>query len=342
MTGSLAVVGCGALGGVFAGLLSSAGWNVVAVVRSEEQRKRIAGAGLRLLENGRETDVRLDVRAELPPEKTFDLVLVLVKAFDTEDVATSLGGRLRPETPVLTLQNGLGNAEALAARLQPEQVLAGICTFGALRESPGTARLTGRGECVIGTWSPAAERHARPAAELLSRAGIPCTVVPKVVPVLWKKLAVNAVINPLTALLGVPNGALLERPELDPLIAAIVEEVWRVAARHQVPLPTPRALVEEVRRVCHSTASNRSSMLRDVEEGRRTEIDFINGAVVRLGREREVLAPANLTLTSLVRSIPARTEDASNASPVRPARDQEGPGSTRKAGEDQDERNIVW
>ncbi len=308
MTGSVAVVGCGALGGVFAGLLSSAGWNVVAVVRSEEQRKRIAGDGLHLLENGRETDVRLDVWAELRPEKTFDLVLVLVKAFDTEGVAKRLGGRLRPGTPVLTLQNGLGNAEALAARLQPEQVLAGVCTFGALRESPGAVRLTGRGECVIGTWNQAAEGHARPAAELLSHVGIPCTVVPNVVPVLWKKLVVNAVINPLTALLRVPNGELLERPELDPLVAEIVEEVWRVAARQQVSLPTPPELLEEVRRVCRGTASNRSSMLRDVEEGRRTEIDFINGAVVRLGRERGVPVPANLTLTSLVRSISARTE----------------------------------
>ena len=322
MTGSVAIVGCGALGGVFAGLLSSAGMKVVAVVRSEDERKRIAEGGLRMLENGRETLLRLRVCAELPVQEgpaqegkeAFDLVLVLVKAFDTEAVAARLAGRIPPETPVLTLQNGLGNAEALAARLKPQQILAGVTTFGALRESSGAVRLTGRGECVIGAWPPgngsAAELHTRSVAELLSNAGIPSTAAPNVLPVLWKKLAASAVINPLTAILRVPNGELLHRPALNPLIAEIVEEVWQVAARRQIPLPPPPELVEEVERICRGTASNRSSMLRDVEEGRRTEIESINGAVVRLGRERGVLAPANQALASLVQTISARAEGA--------------------------------
>ena len=273
-----------------------------------------------MLENGRETPeikVRLRACADLPAGEAFDLVLVLVKAFDTEAVAAGLAGRILPETPVLTLQNGLGNAEALAARLQPEQILAGVTTFGALRESPGAVRLTGRGECVIGAWPPGnrtAERHTRPVAKLLSNAGISCMAAPNVLPVLWKKLAVSAVINPLTAILRVPNGELLHRPALDPLIAEIVEEVWQVAARHKIPLPTPPELVEEVHRVCRGTASNRSSMLRDVEEVRPTEIDSINGAIVRLGRELGALAPANLALTSLVeamvQAISARAEGA--------------------------------
>lgn len=306
MTGSVAIVGCGALGGAFAGLLSSAGLNVTAVVRSEEQRKKIAEEGLRVLEGDRETILRLRVCADLPAQEeqeAFDLVLVLVKAFDTQAVAARLAARIPSQTPLLTLQNGLGNAEALASRLKPEQILAGVTTFGALRESPGTVRLTGRGECVIGAWNPAAERHTRPVAELLSNAGIPCTAAPNVLPVLWKKLAVSAAINPLTTILRVPNGELLRRPALHPLIAEVVEEVWRVAARCRIPLPPPPELVEEVERVCRGTASNRSSMLRDVEEARPTEIDSINGAVVRLGREHGALAPANLALASLVRAI---------------------------------------
>jgi 2-dehydropantoate 2-reductase len=313
-TGSVAVVGCGALGGVFAGLLSAAGMDVTVVVRSGEQRKEIAAEGLRMLENGRETRLRLRVCAELPPQKakeSFDLVLILVKAFDTDAVAAHLAGRIPPDTPVLTLQNGLGNAEALAARLKPGQILAGVTTFGALRESAGAVRLTGRGECVIGAWHREAERHTRPVAELLSNAGIPCTASPHVLPVLWKKLAVSAVINPLTAILRIPNGELLQRPELDPLMAEIAEEVWRVAARHRIPLPTPPELVEEVHRVCRGTASNRSSMLRDVEEGRPTEIGSINAAVVRLGRERGALAPANQALASLVLAISQRAGKAS-------------------------------
>ena len=306
MSNAIAIVGCGALGGVIAGLLASAGLDVVAVCRSPEQRAVLAERGLLLVEDNQETRVRLRACEKLPAGEDFALILLLVKAFDTDDAAASLACQVSPKTPVLTLQNGLGNAEALAARLKPEQVLAGTTTFAAQREAPGVVRLTGRGECVIGAWHRSAERHLRPAAELLSRAGLPCTVSPNVLPVLWKKLAVNAVINPLTAILRMRNGELLERPELEPLFWEVVEEVWHVAARYRVALPTPPELVAEVKRVCQVTAANRSSMLRDVEEGRRTEMDAINGAVVRLGRERGVLAPANLTLAALVQALAVR------------------------------------
>jgi len=146
MANAVAIIGCGALGGVFAGLLSAAGMDVLAVCRSEEQRKIITERGLRLLEGERETSVRFRACPELPADENFALVLVLVKAFDTEAVAASLARRVSPQTPVLTLQNGLGNAETLAARLKPEQVLAGVTTFGAQREALGAVRLTGRGE----------------------------------------------------------------------------------------------------------------------------------------------------------------------------------------------------
>ena len=309
MTNTVAIVGCGSLGGVIAGLLGTAGLDVVAVCRSEEQRNILAERGLLLIENEKETQVRLRATPELPEAESFALVLVLVKAFDTEGAAASVARRVSSKTPVLTLQNGLGNAEALAARLRPEQVLAGTTTFGAQREAPGVVRLTGRGECVIGAWHRSAERHERPVAELLSHAGVPCAVAHNILPVLWKKLAVNAVINPLTAILRARNGELLGRPELEPLFSEVVEEVWRVAARHKIGLPTPPGLGEEGRRVCPGSAAQRASMLRDGEEGRRTEIDSINGAVVRLGRERGVLAPANLALTALVQVLSSPSRD---------------------------------
>lgn len=299
----IAIVGCGALGSALGGVLASAGHQVLGVCRSREHRDSISERGLLLLEDGKELRLPLRACAELPRGETYDLVLVLVKSFDTKAVAASLAERVRPETPVLTLQNGLGNAETLAAHLRPEQVLAGTTTFAAQREAPGVVRLTGRGACEIGAWHRSAEPHVRPTAALLSSGSLPCSVSSNVVAALWKKLAVNAVINPLTALLRVRNGELLECPELEALFAVVVEEVWRVAARYQIALPIPPELVAEVRRVCQTTAANRSSMCRDVEEGRRTEIDAINGAVVRLGRERGLLAPVNQALAALVRAV---------------------------------------
>src|SRR3990172_3704209 len=180
----------------------------------------------------------------------------------------------------------------------------------------GIVKITGRGECEIGAWRPAGERYLPQVKELFMRAGVECRLTAQTAATLWKKLAINAAINPLTALLHVRNGALLELEELNPIVGMVVEEVWRVAARHQIALPTPPELKAEVLRVCRVTAGNRSSMLGDVEQRRPTEIDAINGAVARLGRERGILTPANELLAGLIRALSA-------ASRSRPSEDGE-------------------
>jgi 2-dehydropantoate 2-reductase len=301
----VAIVGLGALGSLFAGLLARAGIPVVGVCRSQLHRGAIEEHGLLLREGESESRHRFPVCVELPVDGKYALVIVLVKAFDTEVIAQSLAARIDGQTPVLTLQNGLGNAETLAKYLKPEQLLVGTTTFGALREAPGMVRMTGRGECEIGAWRPAAEKSLAAIKELFSRARIECRLTSNATLVIWKKLAVNAVINPLTGILRVRNGELLEHTALEPLFLSAAEEVWRVAARCQVALPTPPELVTEIRRVCQVTAANRSSMLRDLEGGSETEIDAINGAVSRWGRERGVLTPVNDALAGLVRALSA-------------------------------------
>ena len=314
----IAIIGCGALGSVFAGLLAKAGAQVAAACRSTEHRESIQANGLLLIEDEKQIRVPLRVSSEMPslplPEGAWDLVIVLVKSFDTERAAASLAAHLPPGTPVLTLQNGLGNAEALGAHLKQNPILAGTTSFGAQRERPGVVKLTGRGDCEIGAWNRAAEIHLEPAAQLLSRCGIPCAISGNVMTALWKKLAVSAVVNPLTAILRVPNGALLEHEELAPVFSEVLEEVCRVVAEYRIPLPPPAQLLQEVRRVCQITAANHSSMLRDVEQGRRTEMDSINGAVVRLASERGVPAPANLLLAALIRAMTPAGSRAASAS----------------------------
>jgi 2-dehydropantoate 2-reductase len=299
----VAIVGLGALGSVFAALLARAGIPVIGVCRRGEHREALKAGGLLIEEGDEESRVRFPVTEELAADQDSLLVLVLVKSFDTEAAARDLAGRIDEHTPVLTLQNGLGNAEALAAHLAPEQVLAGVTTFGALCEAPGRVRLTGRGDCEIGAWIGAGERYLPQVRELLQRAGIECRLTANVPATLWKKLAVNAAINPLTTLLRVRNGELLRLQPLDPILGMIAEEVWRVAARHGIALPTPPQLQQEIRRVCQLTAGNRSSMLRDVEKGRRTEIEAINGAVARLGYKKGVLAPVNAALAGLIQAL---------------------------------------
>jgi len=310
---TVAIVGCGSLGSVFAALLARAGLRVVAVCRTREQCDVINRSGLLLLENGREERVAVAACGELPlsnPGSQFDLVLVLVKAYDTKSAVKELSGRLQPGVPVLTLQNGLGNAEILAGHLGGNPVLAGTTTFGAQRLSPGVVALTGRGECEIGAWNNGTDDCVTVAADLLSGAGIPTKVSSDVKRAIWNKLAISAVINPLTAILRVPNGGLLRSLENDrfregiaEIAEEIVKEVRRAAQACGVVLPDSPALLKEVQRVCQITAGNRSSMLRDMEEHRRTEIDAINGAIVRLSKSGGVRSPANAALAGLIRAL---------------------------------------
>ena len=171
---SVGVVGLGALGSLFAGLMARAGIPVVGACRWQAHRDAILSSGLLLQDGESDERVRFPVAEELPRDQSYRLIIILVKSFDTESAAHSLAGRLEPNIPVLTLQNGLGNAESLEVHLDSSQILAGTTTYGALREEPGRVRLTGRGECEIGAWTPAGERLLPSVLELLQQAGISC------------------------------------------------------------------------------------------------------------------------------------------------------------------------
>ncbi len=307
MTETVVIYGLGALGSAFAGLLASAGAAVAGLCRNKEHLRVIREQGLTLLE-GEETFVtRFPVAGRFPapevPAEVPALVIVLVKSFDTETVSAALARSLPEQTPVLTLQNGLGNPEILSSHLRPDQVLAGATTFGARMETPGVVRLTGRGECVLGAWHPAAGPHLPRVQKILETAGLHCSVTGDIRIPIWRKLAVNTVINPLTALLRVSNGDLPARPELAPLIREIVDEVRRVAEGLEIALPGTAELVEEVHRVCRITASNVSSMRRDVEAARPTEIDAMSGAVARMAGRLGLDAPMNRKLAAMVRGV---------------------------------------
>ena len=303
MTETVVIYGLGALGSAFAGLFRSARVAVAGVCRNKEQLRVIREQGLTLLE-GEETFVsRFPVLDRFPAPEVPALVIVLVKSFDTETVSVALARFLPEQTPVLTLQNGLGNPEILSHHLRPEQVLAGTTTFGARMESPGVVRLTGRGECILGAWDPAAGPHLPGVRQILETAGLHCSVVGDIRIPIWRKLAVNAVINPLTALLRISNGDLPERPELAPLIREIVDEVRRVAEGLEIALPETAELVREVHRVCRITASNVSSMRHDVEASHPTEMDAMNGGVARMASRLGLDAPMNRKLAAMVHGV---------------------------------------
>ena len=222
-----------------------------------------------------------------------DLVLVLVKAWQTELVAEHLPGLLAPDGIALTLQNGLGNLEQLGPRAHLGVTTQGATLLGPGRVRPGGAGLThiAAPEWVVAAFQRAGfEAHRAEAAEVDG--------------LLWGKLVVNCGINALTALLRVPNGELLRRPDAKELMERAALECAQVGRAKGIALPfaDPAARVREV---AERTAINKSSMLQDILRGARTEIDAINGAVARAGARVGVSTPVNETLARLVRALGA-------------------------------------
>jgi 2-dehydropantoate 2-reductase len=222
---------------------------------------------------------------------------VLVKAWQTSRVAAQLFENLDVDGVVLTLQNGLGNREQLIDKLGLERVAYGVITTGATLLGPGQVRWAGEGAISLGEHPRLGELP-----DLLQSAGFRVATMPDVNSVAWSKLVINAAINPLTAIMNIPNGDLASKPALRELSAALAHEVAAVAAAQSIPLtftdPAAAALDVATR-----TAANLSSMLQDVRRGALTEIDAICGAVVRAGKAAGVATPLNDAMLKLVTAM---------------------------------------
>ena len=287
------VFGAGSLGSLLGGLLARA--HDVTLVGREPHVAAVRSDGLRI--TGVEA---LDVAPAATTDATgasADLALVTVKAYDTEVAARTLA--TGDYGAVCSLQNGMGNEETLAGAVDAP-VLAGTATYGARLVDPGHVEWTGRGTITLGAWRPADDvATAERIAAAFRAADLDAEATPDVRRRLWEKLAVNAAINPVTALAGVENGALTADPLADLARTAAVETA-RVARADGTDLDEETATAA-VATVARETARNRSSMLQDVARGRRTEIDAINGYVVGRAAATGESVPVNRTLAALIR-----------------------------------------
>jgi 2-dehydropantoate 2-reductase len=298
----IGVVGPGALGCLIAGLLALAGHDVRLLGRRAAQADILSRDGL-LVERDGETR-RAVVRAGTDAASLgpVDLAIVLVKATDTVAAASSLPALLGPDAPALSLQNGLGNVDALTGVLGTGRVLGGVSSQGATLLNVGHIRHAGFGPTALAEAVGGLTARAATIAALLDSAGLPTRAHPDAQPLIWGKLVANAAINPLGALLRCQNGETVDRQDARVLFHGLAREAGAVASALGVTLPfdDPAAHAESIARV---TYGNRNSMLQDVEAGRRTEIDAINGAVARLGAAHGVPTPINETVAGLVRAL---------------------------------------
>ena len=303
MKNDILLVGTGALATLFAARLSEAGHSVSMLGTWQHGLNALRKNGARIQDaNGNERAFKVHATDDPDEVSGAKFALVLVKSWQTERVAGQLKEALAGDGLALTLQNGLGNREILARDLGPGRVAVGITTTGATLLGPGLVRAGGEGVISIEQAQPPAGKPALGSFEALLRsANFNLQVVNDARSLIWGKLVINAAINPLTALLRIPNGELLSHPNARRVMASLARETADVAAAENISLPfsNPVRAAEDVAR---QTAANHSSMFQDVRRGAPTEIDAICGAVTRRAEFHGIAAPYNRACWQLVRA----------------------------------------
>jgi len=298
----IAIIGAGSMGAFFGARLLQAGHTVTLVTRREAHAAQMNRHGLLIAtEMGTEripVQAVHDMRQVEPPE----WVLFCVKAYDTQAAADAWAAVDRGTATLITLQNGLGNADILASQFGPERVLAGTTSTGCTSLGDGQLQLNHLGQVQLGAMSPLGQARLQQAVAALNAAGLPALADQDIRRTLWAKLFVNVGINALTALTGRRNGQLLDAGETQELMELLVAEAVTVARAAGLEFDL-RAVLQQVFAIARATGNNRSSMLQDIERGRRTEVDMINGAVVTTAQRLGLAAPVNQTLRLLVKTV---------------------------------------
>ncbi len=315
--GRILIAGCGALGSVFGGFLRRAGFAVTLLGRTAHLAA-IESAGLRIDGLWGEHLVHgfAFARGARDLAGEFDAALLAVKAYDTRAMAELIAPHLARQGVVISLQNGLGNVETVESAVGAERSLGARVIFGAVVPRPGQVSVTVFADpTAIGALragaDPALDRAARTWAARIDAAGVPAVHTDRLPALLWAKAFYNAALNPLGALLGVHYGRLPERPDSRAIMDAVIDEAHAVARAEAVELPWRDAddyRREFYGRLVPATHDHRSSMLQDLERGRRTEVDAINGAIWQRGAQRGIRTPCNEMLTRLMRLRSASDE----------------------------------
>jgi 2-dehydropantoate 2-reductase len=306
----IGIVGSGAMGSLFGGRLSEANVDVVLYDIFREHVEKVNADGLAIEDAATGSVTVCRPRASTDPRtlEGSDVLIIFVKSTATEQAAAELAPRTGRDAIVLTLQNGLGNEAIINRHFGPHRTAAGVTSQGATFLGPGRIRHAGSGPTHI-CMSDRNNERLSPLCAALAAAGFETHVSTDVESLVWSKLVINVGINALTAITGQPNGRLLESEDTRAIMADLVAEAVAVAGARGVTLThgDPLAVVYDVAR---KTGANRSSMLQDFDRRRASEIDVMNGAIVREAAREKIPVPVNATITRLVRALEkARADD---------------------------------
>ena len=298
----IVVVGPGAIGCLIAAFLTKSKEEVWLLDKNKEKAAKINESGISLEGVSGSWQVKIKATANLADIGKADLVIICVKSFHTKSTIEQIKPLLDESTKILTLQNGIGNIEIIAETVGEDRVIGGVTSEGATLIDIGKIRHAGRGETIIGAINGKTPVEMRAIREVFNKVGFETKMSRDIKSLIWSKLIINVGINALTAITRLPNGKLIEYEGTRRILRDAVTEATRIAKRKRIKLifDDPLAKVEAV---CEGTSGNLSSMLQDVLRKKRTEVDFINGVIVRLGQELGIDVPTNRLLLDLVKTI---------------------------------------
>ncbi len=299
----IAIIGPGAMGCLFAAFLSKSKEDIWLLDKSAERAKIINESGLKLKGVSGNWEQKVKATAQEKDIGPCDLIIIVVKSYDTKDALKHIKPLMNDTSFILTLQNGVGNVEIIQEVAGQDRVIAGVTSQGATLLETASIRHAGKGDTIIGRSDGKIPVQLRSIRELFNKAGLTETRISKdIKSLLWSKLIINVGINALTAITHLPNGKLTEFAATRKIMQDATTEAVRVAKRMRIKLMYDDP-ISKVEAVCEATAGNISSMLQDILKSKRTEIDFINGVIVRQAQAMGVAHPVNLTLTNLVKAI---------------------------------------
>ncbi|VVB61936.1 Pyrroline-5-carboxylate reductase [uncultured archaeon] len=297
---NIVIVGAGAIGSLFGALLSKK--NTVVLVGRAPHISAIQHNGLNIT-GKTHLHVKLSaVESVKDVAISANLIILTVKSYDTETTIKQIVPQIQEETAIISLQNGLDNIEKMEHIFDKDRILAGVTTHGAIFSHPGVIRHTGKGKTILGAIDGSQSKQLKNIVHLFNEAGIEAQASDDIIKEIWAKAIINSSINPLTAFFNCKNGYLLENPLLEKSVEIICKESTCIAQAEGVPL-TALDMIHRTKEVINNTSKNYSSMLQSIQQGKKTEIDSINGKLITIGRQHRIDTSLNKILVELVTSL---------------------------------------
>lgn len=304
----IVIVGAGAIGRFFGGMLNRGNNEVIFIEKNPEIVKAVNEEGIKFLEfkDGRSkiyySAKEVHATTNSRSIETCDLTIIAVKSYATAVAARSITHLANRQTPVLTIQSGFGNIETLSSIVKKNNVLGSVTFHGATSLNSSNVRHSGEGRTLVGEIDGQISERVERVKDIFIESGIKTEVSSNIIGHIWAKALVYSAINALTAILRIKNGQLIEKMESIALAKRLIDEGKIVAQAYAVQLPE-EDLYDSMLEACRKTAENLSPMFQDILNARPTEIEALNGALYTMGKHKGIAVPTHQCLTDLIRLL---------------------------------------